>query len=411
MIDLLLFSLIGVGLGVVTGLIPGLHINTIIPVLFSLAFLTNNPYLFSVLIVSVAVTQVFINFIPSIFLGAPDADTSLSILPGHRMLFEGRGYEAIVLTSVGGLCSLFVTFILVFFLSDYFKILYELSRPYLFLVISVIVLFMILSEKNIKKILSATAIILLSGLFGVVVLSSPIVSTKDVLLPVFSGLFGLSNLIANVSEKSRIPQQQYDYSSRISKFGFVKSVVVGSLAGIMVGFLPAIGVSQAATLVQAGKISDPRNFLVSISSINAANEIFSLISLYLVGNPRSGASVAIEKILPNITVYDILLLIGVITFVAGISTVLTIALGKVVPRTLEKLNYKKLSLSIIIFIIATVGLITGAYGLLILFTSTSIGLLCNFLGVKKSDNMGVLLIPSIFFFAGLNPLIISILGV
>ncbi len=410
MIELIIFALLGVSIGIVTGLVPGLHINTIIPLLLSLTFLTGNPYLFAVLVVSIAIAQNFVSFIPSIFLGAPEADTSLSVLPGHRMLFEGRGYEAILLTSVGGLCSLFITLFLVFFLSDYFKIFYEFSRPYLSLVISTIVLFMIFSEKGLKKILFAAAIILLSGLFGILALNSPIVSAKNVLFPVFAGLFGLSNLILSVSQKSQIPLQQFDSQLKISKLAFLKSVAIGSVAGILVGFLPAVGVSQAATIVQAGKIGDARNFLVSLSSINTANEIFSLISLYLVGNPRSGASVAIERVLTDLTIYDVLLLVGTISFVSGIAAILTVFLGKRIPKILARLDYKKLSISIMIFILGMVGLITGFYGLLIAFTATSIGILCNLSGVKKSNNMGILLIPSILFFANLNPLIISVLG-
>ena len=32
----------------------------------------------------------FIDFIPSIFLGCPDTDTELSILPGHELLKKGE---------------------------------------------------------------------------------------------------------------------------------------------------------------------------------------------------------------------------------------------------------------------------------------------------------------------------------
>ena len=409
MIDLIIFALIGVAIGTFTGLVPGLHINTLIPLLLSLTLLTANPHLLAVMIVSIAIAQVFTSFIPSIFLGAPEADTSLSVLPGHRILFEGRGFEAIILTAVGGLCSLFLTLLLVFFLSDYFKIFYELSRPYIALVISAVVIFMIFSEKGFKKILLAATVIALSGLLGILVLNSSLVDPQNVLFPVFSGLFGLSNLIVSISSSSKIPVQNYDYKSKISKSGFLKAVLLGSISGIAVGFLPAIGVSQAAAIVQLGKMNDPRNFLVSMSSINTANEIFSLISLYLVGNPRSGASVAIENILPSITVYDTLLLVGTIVFASGISVVLTIILGKKIPRILENLDYKKISITIIIFIICMIGLITGIYGLLIGFAATSIGLLCNFLGVRRGNNMGVLLIPSIIFFTDLNPIVVSLL--
>jgi len=38
---------------------------------------------------------------PSIFLGAPEADTALAVLPGHALLMEGRGEEAVRLSAIG----------------------------------------------------------------------------------------------------------------------------------------------------------------------------------------------------------------------------------------------------------------------------------------------------------------------
>ena len=46
------------------------------------------------------------DFIPSIFLGAPDEDSLLSILPGHKLLLRGRGYFAIIFTLYGSLTAL-----------------------------------------------------------------------------------------------------------------------------------------------------------------------------------------------------------------------------------------------------------------------------------------------------------------
>jgi len=57
--------------------------------------------LLSILILAIAVSHTFVSFVPSVFLGAPDEDTALSVLPGHRMLLRGRGYEAVLLTARG----------------------------------------------------------------------------------------------------------------------------------------------------------------------------------------------------------------------------------------------------------------------------------------------------------------------
>ena len=53
-----------------------------------------------------AITHTFIDFIPSIFLGAPDEDSVLSILPGHKLLLKGYAYTGIILTLYGSATAL-----------------------------------------------------------------------------------------------------------------------------------------------------------------------------------------------------------------------------------------------------------------------------------------------------------------
>jgi putative membrane protein len=411
-LDLIIFSLFGITVGLGMGLLPGMHINNVIPLILSFSIFFTSPYNLVIFIISVAITQIFVGYIPSIFLGAPDENTSLSVLPGHRLLLEGRGYEAIKLTIIGGIGSLLISLIIIAFVGNTFSYLYEISRPYVQYLIIGVVIFMVLSEKKLRKILPVILIIFLSGIFGVIVLGSTVVKSENVLFPVLSGMFGLSTIIISINERSKIPEQKKDSELKITKWQLIKSCFLGSVAGIIVGFLPAIGVSQAGTMVQyIGGMGESRSFLVTLSGINLSNEAFSLISLFLVNNPRSGASVAIQKILTQLTLYDVLLLVGVICFVSGIAALLTMFLGKRIPNFLAKLNYKYLSIFVISFVLVMIFLLSGVYGLLIAFTSTSIGLLCAFLDIRRSHCMGVLLIPSILFFSGLNGIVLSILGI
>lgn len=410
--EIIAFSILGIGLGTIAGMVPGLHVNVMIPLILSLLFVEESPYLLVVLIVSVSISEIFINFIPSIFLGAPEEDTALSVLPGHRLLLEGRGYEAIKLTVIGGVGAIISSIIFISLAASWFRYLYEISRPYVHYFISLVLIFMIFSEREFKKMVSAVLIIFLSGMLGLLTLNTSLVPQQNVLFPVLTGLFGLSTLFVSISQRANIPKQVEDIKIKISTLGMIKSILLAALAGIIVGFLPAIGVSQAATMVQyLGGTGEPRGFLVTVSGISTSNDVFSLISLYLVENPRSGASVAIERILTELTFYDVLLVIGVICFVSGISAVLTLALGKKIPKYLEKINYRKICLSVITLLLIMTFLLTGPFGLLISFTSTSIGLLCIYLGIKRSHCMGCLLIPSIFYFAGLNPFIIELLRI
>jgi len=363
-------------------------------------------------VISVAVTEMFIDYIPSIFLGAPEADTSLSVLPGHRLLLEGRGHEAIKLTILGGIGSLLVSLIFIALLANSFQYLYEVTRPYVQYLIFGVMIFMFITEKNLKKMLSSILILSMTGIFGILVLNSYLVPAQEVLFPSLTGLFGLSTLIVSIFERSSIPKQKEDSRMLISKKEIVKSLILASIAGIVVGFLPAVGISEAGTMVQyLGGSGESRSFLITISGINVANDVFSLVSLFLVGNPRSGASVAIQGILGELMFFDVVFLIGVVMLTAGVASFLTSYLGKIIPKYLEKMNYKVLTISVIIFITCLVLFLTGPFGLLIVFTSTSLGLLCSFLEIRRSHCMGILLIPSLLFFTGLNEVVFSVLGI
>ncbi len=128
LIAIMVFTLIGCGFGILTGLIPGIHVNnvahmvlvsqTVIISLATMLFGWAGPetkdiiIIISSLIIGTVVTHTFLDFIPSVFLGAPDGDTALSVLPGHRMLMEGRGFEAVKCSATGSFGAMIFALIL-----------------------------------------------------------------------------------------------------------------------------------------------------------------------------------------------------------------------------------------------------------------------------------------------------------
>src|SRR3989344_9053716 len=116
MLELLIALFIGVIAGVIAGLLPGIHTNLISAILISssgflLVFLS--PIALFIFIVAMSITQSFVDFIPSIYLGAPDEDTVLSTMPGHNLFLKGSGHEAVILTIIGSSIAvvLFIIFI------------------------------------------------------------------------------------------------------------------------------------------------------------------------------------------------------------------------------------------------------------------------------------------------------------
>ena len=114
----MLFSLLGCAVGVVTGLIPGIHVNTMASLILVLypglsglmmQYLEQDYVAIALccLIMSASVVHSFMDFIPSVFLGAPDAEDAISMLPGHRLLLKGQGMVAVRSAAIGSLigCS------------------------------------------------------------------------------------------------------------------------------------------------------------------------------------------------------------------------------------------------------------------------------------------------------------------
>jgi putative membrane protein len=149
------YALIGCFLGVISGLIPGIHVNLIValPILIP----GSATFLFCM-----GLVHTFVDFIPSTFLGVPEESTSLSVLPAHKLLMKGRGYEAVWLATLGGfltsLCAV-VLLPLILLISGLYIFIDYIIPALLFLVL----LFMLYTE---RKTTYGALIIFLSGMLG-----------------------------------------------------------------------------------------------------------------------------------------------------------------------------------------------------------------------------------------------------
>jgi len=206
LLEIFLFLLLGVFVGVFTGLAPGIHINLVGAILVSASlsfFIEINSIYLVVFIVAMAITHSFVDFVPSIFLGCPDVETSLSVLPGHELLREGKGYEAIMLTNYGAILAVIILIILFFPLIFIIPKIYNLIENIIPYLLIFILIFMIFSEKN--KI-SAFIVLLTSGILGLIVLNMN--ELNEPLLPLLTGLFGASTLLISLKMKTKIPKQE-----------------------------------------------------------------------------------------------------------------------------------------------------------------------------------------------------------
>jgi putative membrane protein len=383
---------LGCLLGILTGLTPGIHVNTLLPFMAALPVSGLHG---AVIVFSLAVTHTFLDFIPSSIFGIPDEDTALSILPAHQLLLAGKGYEAIKLTVVGSLGAFIISLILVLPLISIIPIVYRISYSYMGYILLFLVFFLVISEKAPRKIVSASIVFLLSSTYGYILLSSPLLCGDVVLFPVFCGLFGISTLSISMRNQGEVPFQSLDSKIRLKHFEVFINILKGGIAGILVSLLPGIGPAHATAVISVQ--TSPRKFLVAVSGVNTANAVYALVVLYTVQKCRSGAVIAIEKLIHlDIPSLIILLLCGLMA--AGVSSVVALCVARIFLKALPSLNYRGLMVSTCSIMILIVWIITGVTGLLVMAVGCCIGILPIFLGVRRSHCMGVLLFPVIHYY-------------
>ena len=519
----LAFSALGALLGTATGLLPGLHVNNValllvavqVPATAALSSLLPAPLVPLALVAFVlaaAVAHAFSSFVPSVFLGAPEEDTALAVLPAHRMLMRGRGLEAIALAVRGALAGLLLSFVLVLPV----RLLlgppvgaYEQLRWATVAILALVAVLMVLSERSrsamaVRRQVScltpdglqrdpgatpieepaledgaavvltgrvrrprgkrfllqrgsreiqvvcgfppgviegdrlrvfgfvggsvrrstsaqralATALLLLSGALGTVVLGSPglwsgwgllpISPGQAALLPLFAGLFGVSSLLLSPVTSS-VPEQSRAPAAALPLWRRVRALLGGTVAAGAVSAFPAMS-GGIATLV-ARQIADggedtgadgSREFLFANGAVNAAMTLFSVVSLFVTGRTRSGAAAAVDTLggplarswapVPQVPVLLAAVLLAAI--VAGaLAAPLTLRAARGYARLVRGTRVRRLQRGVIVSLALLTLVIAGPMGLAVLAIATAIGVLPPLLGVRRLHLMGCLLVP------------------
>ena len=411
MFDLILACIIGVLCGAVTGLIPGIHVNTAGAFLFaSSSFLlaTYSPEVLCVFLISMAISHALLEFIPSMFLGVPEEGTVLSILPGHQLILEGRGKEAVRLAAVGGFGAILITILLLPIFIMILPGVYGQIKPYIWILLVIIIIFMFIRlNSNLKSFLWSVVLFLFSGIMGYILLNSPISSNVS-LLCIFTGLFGVSTLVYSLQQHSFVPTQNRFHHFKINS-NILRGIFAGGIAGTILGFLPGFGPAQGSLIAQeligGGDFkSNNESFITAVSGVNTADTLFSLVMIFLIGNPRSGIAVYVKNILENFDFNHLIFFVFTTLTAVSISLFLCLKLGDMVSESIERINYRKLSWVVIAFMtLLVIGFSLWYHAnlffmLLVYITAIALGLLPHYLGVNKSNLMGVLIVPAIVIY-------------
>ncbi len=401
MFDVAVSTLLGCLCGIITGLVPGLHVNNIVIILVSASPLLLGSFgLWPLLafISALSVTHSFVNYIPAILLGAPQEDNILSTLPGHRLLSQGRGYEAIRLTVLGGLGSALFSFLTLPPLYFALPQIYPLVRNHIPLLLTGVIVYMLWLEHGLRRRFYALLVVLYSGALGYIILNYPLLPPQYALFPALTGFFGISTILTSLHLRSSPPDQSLAYERGY----YPRGVLAGGIGGVLAGLLPGIGSAQSALLVQNFfRRRDGREFLVAHGGVNTAAAIFALLALYLVGNPRSGASMAAAMLMGEAELADTTFMLAIAMLSSSFAAFATLLITRVTIKRVGRINYRTLSIAVLIFLGLSIYLFTGITGMVVAITSTATGILAVFSGVRRSHCMGVLILPTVIYFLGI----------
>jgi putative membrane protein len=385
---LLLFVFLGIFFGIIAGLLPGIHANTIALLALSLSLQLNLEL--SVMLIALSLTQSFVDFIPAIFLGIPENENFISLLPGQKFFLKGKGFHALNLTIQGGFfaaltLSLIASIIFLFLIKTE-----QLIKALIPFVLFFVLIIMILNHDSLKKKISALLIITLSAILGLIVLNNNLILQP--LFVLITGFFGISNAFIGLNS-NKIKVKQEIKEKKINFFLTLKATFYGIIAGFIVSVSPSITSNAAALIVKeiAGKIKKSL-YLMIIGASNTANYFLSFIVLIALGKTRTGIAVALKH-LNYFNESHLLLIIAVTLTTIGIAAILTKFLGKIVLLKVQEINLKKINLLILVFLVLLCFLFSGFLGLIAMISAASIALLGLKLKVNRSTCMAFLIIP------------------
>ncbi len=384
----------GAALGAVSGLVPGLHANNFALLLAGVApSVPADPLLVGVAMLGAGVVHSFLDIVPALALGVPDAATAVAALPGHRLVVAGRGREALRVSAVGSGIAVALAVPLAVPITWLMVRGYPTVRSQLPLLLGGVVVFLVVTESSNRSAVGGLCAFLASAALGAATLDVDPAAPLDaggVLAPLFTGLFGAPVLIDALGGEGVPPQS--DARITMGKRDLGVSATAGSFAGAIVGYVPGVSaaIAAVAALPAVPRSEADRGFIVATSGANTANTVFALFALAALGTPRTGVTVAIEEAGVPLAMPVLLGTVG-IAAVCGFTLVLLV--GDTYLRVVGNADYTRLSIAVLALLLGVSFAFAGTFGVGVFVVATVLGLVPPRLGARRVHLMGVLIGP------------------
>lgn len=398
-ISLLIGTLAGFLLGIISGLVPGIHSNTIAGMLLSLQpmlLVYTGIEVAGAMMFAALVTHTFLDIVPSTFLGVPDADTAITVLPAHSLCLEGKGEEVVRISAAGsGFAVLFSLplVVLALFLIPHLQ---NYLDWWMGLLLVAVAGFLIVASESPGW---SAAVFLTSGLLGIIAfrysyLSWNTFGAGSILLPLLTGLFGISVLLTS-SRGFIVPQKFTGLSVGMPELA--KRSIIGCTAGAIVGWLPGLSNATANAVLAGGRHypGGKRGYIAATSAANTANAFFALAALYAVSRTRNGVMAALAA--NNLPDFSFILISGILA--AVLAYILTIRISRLVVF-MGNLDLRLLNFYVIVFVTLLCAVLTGPFGIFILILAVIIGLVPQMVNIRRVFCIGAVMVPVMLYYWG-----------
>ncbi len=421
----LLFAVVGALVASLLSLVPALHIYNVAGfIILATATLGEfvPPEQLAMFFLGMITGYAMLNTIPSIFLAAPDDSTIFVVLPGQKYLLQRRGYEAAVLTGIGGLGGIAVLALLTPVASSFFPTLRTIIQPHLHWILWTVIAYMLISEwpkgsdrapagiarwwDGWKSLTAGLITFLLSGLLGFILLYRslvPVTVAYQNLLPAFIGLFAVPWILQNILSRVELPPQYIAETVDATPWLFLRGTFAGALGGLFAAFFPVVTGGIGGFIAgHATAQRDDRLFIISQGASKVVYYVGGFLFFFVPGLhlTRGGMAWMLSSLWSSYTPQTYYLAVAAVVLTGVISFFMLLLMTRLAITLVGKVHYRWISLGTLVVLLLIVVGMTGWGGLLICAVATGIGLIPVLWGSRRMNCMGVLLLPIALNMAG-----------
>lgn len=435
-------TLLGTLIGAFFSIFPSLHVYNVAGIVLVLWMAIGDSMAHSAVgpfFISMITAFAFLNTIPMTFFGAPDESAQVTILPNTIYFMRGRGYEAAVVQGLGGLLGIVLMIALTPVFYYVLPTVDVILSAHMHWLIMLVVAYLVLSEwpkgcgfgesrtdrfmEAMSNVFAGTFTWIASAFLGMIILSKSLITHEmgfQNIMPVFVGLFAIPSILQNLVSKQTVPKQHICDSIDVTSGDIARSSFVATVSGAICGYLPAVtaGIgSIIASHATALGFSARGDILFILGGsitkflyyVGAFLLIFVITPLTPAGVGKGGLNVILRPIF-TAEPGDYVMGISVILVSGCLSFLLLLWVSRWILSWVHEVDYRDLYWAAFVAITAIVAALTGFPGLFTMLVGTAVGCIPVFYHSRRSNCMGVLLIPIALNMAGYGDQVAALLG-